>query len=138
MVSDGSNRASGSIPLTTGTQFPHALREFRLRMRVSQNHLARAAGFDHSYLSRLEIGDRNPTCETVHSLARAMQLSDTDTDALLVAAGFFPTDLVVAELLQFLGDPSVDPQVRDDIRNMVAVLLRQARRVPAERMEMLP
>ena len=41
--------------------FAPLLREYRDRRRLSQSRLAEAAGFDHSYVSRLESGTRMPT-----------------------------------------------------------------------------
>ena len=133
-------------------QFPQVLREARNRTRFSQSRLAERAGFDHSYVSRLESTvtqsdyQRKPSRGTVYKLARAMQLGVIDTDTLLVAAGYMPDDPgslveaepVVGELFQFLGDRSIEAEVRDDVRNMVGVLLRQARRVPAVRVTVLP
>lgn len=116
--------------------FAPYLRELRDRSRLSQSRLAEAAGFDHSYVSRLESGSRMPTREAVLKLAAAMQLDEHDTDSLLAAAGFMPGKIesllagepVLSEALGFLQNRAVPAEVRDDVRNMIALLVRQAQR----------
>ena len=76
--------------MTGSGSFALTLREMRDRVRLSQSRLAERAGFDHSYVSRLESGSRMPTREAVTKLAEAMHLSDGDRDALLASAGFMP------------------------------------------------
>jgi transcriptional regulator with XRE-family HTH domain len=64
---------------------------------LSQNELARRAGLDPSYISRLERGVRTdsraesstPSVFLVQHLAAAMELGDTERAALLVAAGYW-------------------------------------------------
>ena len=71
--------------------FGDVLREKRQsRHRISQSKLAELAGFDHSYVSRLETGARNPTREAVEFLADALNLDQRERAELLVAAGFTP------------------------------------------------
>lgn len=116
--------------------FAHTLREYRDRRRMSQSRLASAAGFDHSYVSRLESGSRTPTRDAVVKLAEAMLLSDSERDALLASAGFMPgrieslfaSEPVLSEVLGLLQDRAVPAEVRDDVRNMIALLVRQAHR----------
>jgi transcriptional regulator with XRE-family HTH domain len=120
--------ASGSFAVT--------LREYRDRRRLSQSRLAEAAGFDHSYVSRLESGTRMPTREAVVKLADAMGLGDSERDALLASAGFMPgrieslfaSEPVLSEVLGLLQDRTVPAEVRDDVRNMISLLVRQAHR----------
>lgn len=125
--------------------FASHLRELRDRTRLSQSRLAERAGFDHSYVSRLESGTRLPTRDAVVKLAAAMNLDQHDSDGLLAAAGFMPGKVesliagepVVGELLGFLQDRQVSAEVRDDVRNMIALLVRQARRVPPVRLTVI-
>jgi transcriptional regulator with XRE-family HTH domain len=70
--------------------FGEALAEFRTRAGLSQNGFALLAGFDHSYISRLEMGKREPSRETVMVLARVLYLSAADRASLLIAAGYWP------------------------------------------------
>jgi transcriptional regulator with XRE-family HTH domain len=116
--------------------FAPMLREYRDRRRMSQSRLAKAAGFDHSYVSRLESGTRMPTRDAVVKLADAMSLNDNERDGLLAAAGFMPgrieslfaSEPVLSEVLGLLQDRAVPAEVRDDVRHMIALLVRQAHR----------
>jgi transcriptional regulator with XRE-family HTH domain len=116
--------------------FASTLREYRDRRRLSQSRLAEAAGFDHSYVSRLESATRMPTRDAVLKLADAMQLSDNERDALLASAGFMPgrieslfaSEPVLSEVLGLLQDREVPADIRDDVRHMISLLVRQAHR----------
>jgi transcriptional regulator with XRE-family HTH domain len=126
--------ARGSQALTVA--FAPLLREFRDRRRLSQSKLAERAGFDHSYVSRLESASRMPTRDAVLKLAEAMGLSDNEQDALLAAAGFMPgrveslfaSEPVLSEVLCLLQDGTVPAEIRDDVRHMISLLVRQAHR----------
>lgn len=74
------------------TPFGRELREQREALRFSQSKLAEHAGFDHSYVSRLESGARTPTRDAVDRLAEALGAGDAAKDRLLAAAGFLPDD----------------------------------------------
>lgn len=121
---------------STMAGFAPLLRELRDRRRLSQSRLAEAAGFDHSYVSRLESGNRMPTRDAVLKLADAMALGDGERDALLAAAGFMPgrieslfaNEPVLSEVLGLLQDSAVPDEVRDDVRRMISLLVRQAQR----------
>jgi transcriptional regulator with XRE-family HTH domain len=127
-------RDAGQVPAATA--FAPMLREFRDRRRLSQSRLAEAAGFDHSYVSRLESGTRMPTREAVTKLAEAMGLGDGERDALLASAGFMPgrieslfaNEPVLSEILGLLQDRAVPDEVRNDVRHMISLLVRQAHR----------
>jgi transcriptional regulator with XRE-family HTH domain len=119
-----------------GGVFAPLLREYRDRSRLSQSRLAEAAGFDHSYVSRLESGTRMPTRDAVVKLADAMGLDEHQRDALLASAGFMPGRVesllagepVLSEALGLLQNRAIPAEVRDDVRNMIALLVRQAQR----------
>lgn len=116
--------------------FAPYLREMRERCRFSQSRLAGAAGYDHSYVSRLESGSRMPTREAVIKLSAAMQLDEHDRDGLLDSAGFlsgsleslFAGEPVLSEVLAVLQNRNIPKEVRDDVRNMIALLVRHAQR----------
>lgn len=73
------------------SEFGRTLAGFRdSRLRMSQSRLAARAGFDHSYVSRLETGDRVPSFDAVERLAKALDLADTERNALIASAGFLP------------------------------------------------
>lgn len=80
------------------------LRSLREAKDVSQSELGRSAGFDHSYLSRLESGARNPTREAVIAIAQALDCTRAETDWLLHAARFAPVDLRSVLNEPMLGD----------------------------------
>jgi transcriptional regulator with XRE-family HTH domain len=115
--------------------FAHLLKQYREQGRVSQSRLAELSGFDHSYVSRLESGHRSPTREAVIRFAEALSLDQPDRDNLLAAAGFMPTRVeslladepVLTEVFQLLQSPSVPQSVREDVRQMLQLVLRQAR-----------
>jgi len=108
------------------------LRELRELRRMSQSELGRRAGSDHSTISRWESGDRNPTPESLSRLAGAMKLSEHDRDALMVAAGYVPSDPmhilasepVIGRLASLLSDPTIPAEVRDGVREMLWQVVR--------------
>jgi transcriptional regulator with XRE-family HTH domain len=116
--------------------FALALRQCREARRLSQSRLAAEAGFDHSYVSRLESGTRTPTREAVMRLGQALSLDDSYRDSLLVAAGFMPmrvenllaAEPIVGEVLSLLQDRAVPDDVRDDLRTAITLAVRQAQR----------
>ena len=120
--------------------FAATLRFFRETAGMSQSRLAAAAGYDHSYVSRLESSSRMPTRDAVLNLANAMTLEDQDRDSLLASAGFMPlrvenllsAEPVVGEVLSLLQNHAVPSDVRDDLRNAVAMAVRQAQRATPE------
>lgn len=124
--------------ISTGS-FSMALRQRRERQRLSQSRLAAAAGFDHSYVSRLESGTRTPTRDAVVKLGDALTLDSIETDALLAAAGFMPARIenllasepVIGEVLGILQNGAVPDDVRDDLRAAISLLIRQAHRASA-------
>jgi transcriptional regulator with XRE-family HTH domain len=119
--------------------FGRALRAARLGAGLSQPDLAERAGYDPSFISRLESASRTPTAETVRTLAAALGLDAPGRDALLAAAGFLPDDPEsllagepeVADLMALLRDPVLPAGYRDGLRRMVRLLGEQARLVRA-------
>lgn len=58
---------------------------------MSQSELARRTGVDHTFISRLESGNRLPTRKIVVRLARELAGDDSEmTMRLLAAAGYAP------------------------------------------------
>lgn len=115
--------------------FSRLLKQYRESARVSQSRLAELAEFDHSYVSRLESGSRMPTREAVGKLADALQLEAGERDMLLAAAGFMPQRVesllagepVLTDVLHLLQSTEVPEQVRDDVRQMLHLVVKQAR-----------
>lgn len=88
------------------TNFPRSLKLIRESQRTSQSKLAERAGFDHSYVSRLESGARTPSREAVVRLAEALSLTDAERDNLLASAQFMP--LIPTNLYQFPELSAID------------------------------
>ena len=111
--------------------FGIALKALRETRRVSQSKLAERAGFDHSYVSRLESGARTPTREAVLQLAGAMTLAHGEQDALLAAAGFLPREVAsllsaepeITQVLSLLQDEGLPVAYRDKIRESLRTLV---------------
>lgn len=113
--------------------FAGLLALYRTRHGLSQSRLAHEAGFDHSYISRLEAGKREPSRETVTVLAHELRLDARSLDSLLVAAGFrpvddsniFPDEPVISDLARLLRDPRLPEATRATIREMMTLLVKQ-------------
>lgn len=119
----------------SGMEFGSLLKTLRERHGVSQSKLAERADFDHSYVSRLESGARMPTREAVDRLGTAMALDQGALDALLASAGFLPRDVTsllsnepaLGEVLEMLQDETVPTEYRENMRNMLRIMVQQAR-----------
>jgi len=119
----------------TTTPFGLALRTFREARRLSQTRLALRAGVEHSYVSRLEGGTRNPSRDAVQTLAAALNLDAAERDELVLAAGYMPDDPdsllrdepEVVEVLALLRDAAIPAEYRESIRHVLRMLAGQAR-----------
>ena len=117
--------------------FGVTLKRFRETRRVSQSKLALRAGFDHSYVSRLESGARQPTRDAVEQLAQALELEQVNCDELLASAGFLPGEVSsllsgepeITEVLGLLQNNQVPEAYRDSMRQVLRLLAEQARHV---------
>jgi transcriptional regulator with XRE-family HTH domain len=54
------------------TKFGKALREIRLKKKLSQGDIAKKLGVHRSYISGLEHGKRNPSLLTIKKMAKAI------------------------------------------------------------------
>lgn len=114
--------------------FSELLKLYRDSSRVSQSRLAEIAGFDHSYVSRLESGNRTPTREAVAKLAAALDLEPEQRDNLLAAAGYMPQRVesllagepVLSQVLQLLQRHDIPEAVRGNVRQMLELVVQQA------------
>ncbi|HRA47883.1 MAG TPA: helix-turn-helix transcriptional regulator [Thermomicrobiales bacterium] len=121
----------------SSTDFGNLLKRLRETNGVSQSKLAERASFDHSYVSRLESGARMPTREAVDRLGTAMSLDPAELDSLLASAGFLPKDVssllsaepALGEVLEMLQDDTVPSEFRENMRNMLRIMVQQARHV---------
>jgi transcriptional regulator with XRE-family HTH domain len=118
-------------------RFGATLKRFREARRVSQSKLAERAGFDHSYVSRLESGARTPTRDAVEQLSKALELEGVQQDELLASAGFLPREVSsllsgepeITEVLGLLQNAHVPEAYRDSMRQVLRLLAEQARLV---------
>ncbi|HEU5422616.1 MAG TPA: helix-turn-helix transcriptional regulator [Nitrolancea sp.] len=118
-----------------GQGFAELLKRYREQVRMSQSRLAECSGFDHSYVSRLESGHRTPTRDAVVKFAQALGLPEPERDALLAAAGFMPQRVesllaeepILTEVFQLLQSQQIPECVRRDVRDMLQLMVRQAR-----------
>ena len=118
-------------------RFGSTLKGFREVRRVSQSKLAERAGFDHSYVSRLESGARTPTRDAVQQLSQALELERQQQDELLASAGFLPREIYsllsgepeITEVLGLLQNNQVPEAYRDSMRQVLRLLADQARLV---------
>src|SRR5687767_6216650 len=121
--------------MTHEPPFGSALRAHRDQIGMSQSRLGDRAGFDHSYVSRLESGERTPSRDAVWLLAEALGLSMAETDQLLALAGFVPDDPAIllsnwpalATLAGVLGDDRLSAAYRESIERQLAAIAEQAR-----------
>ena len=71
--------------------FAELMRAYREGAGVSQRALARTSEINPAIISRLESGDRMPSGPAqVRAIARALNLSADQADALLGAGGYWP------------------------------------------------
>ena len=121
---------TGAAMNKQGRGFGATLKQFREVQRVSQSKLAERAGFDHSYVSRLESAARTPTREAVEQLASALGLPHVEHDALLAAAGFLPREISsllsaepeITQVLDLLQNDAVPEAYRANIRETLRLL----------------
>lgn len=83
--------------------FRALLKAHRDARRWSQERLALEAAVDHSLLSRLESGGRNPTREAVGKLATGLGLDRERAEHLLLSAGFLPDTIDAGDLRRALA-----------------------------------
>ena len=117
--------------------FGGALKRIRESRKLSGARLARTAGLDASYVSRLEFGSREPSRIAVLQLAAALECRATETDTLLMAAGFLPfgnglhPDLLA--LNEALADDGLPEAYRASVLATVAALVQGCAAVRTER-----
>lgn len=127
----------GGVLMQANDQFGVTLKRFREARRVSQSKLAERAGFDHSYVSRLESGARTPTRDAVQQLADAMDLERLQQDELLASAGFLPQEVSsllssepeITDVLALLQNSQMPDDYRQTMRQVLRVIADQARLV---------
>lgn len=112
------------------------MEHYRSERGWSKADLAKRSGLDPSTITRFEQGSRAPERDTVLQIAEAMALPVADRDRMLAAAGFRSElwdDPMLVELAQALGDVSVPPEVKNEIRAIVRMATNYARMHMGER-----
>ena len=111
--------------------FAGLFRRWRERAGLSQNALARRMGVNPAYVNRLEHGGRGAgNRELVDAAADALGLSADERDALLGAAGHWPSSLAVLgpadPSLQLVASVLTDPELSDQDRTLFRLQVRLA------------
>ena len=115
---------------TTGKEprFGELVRRYRLRAGLTQRELAKHAGLDFTYLSKIESSKvPPPTRDVVEALAKESKLSAEEREEFVAAAGKIPTDLeelVVRE-----------PEARRLLRSIQQVPVREQEQLLARLIE---
>jgi len=81
----------------TKARFARALKEIRKRHGLSQFQLAIKLGRTPSKIAQYEVGQRNPTRRSIAEIAAALSATPDEHDELLMAAGFMPEHIDIAE-----------------------------------------
>ena len=130
-------------PLARSSVFGTLLRTYRERASLSQNELAAQAGLSASTISRVEAGERSPLGKRrqVLALAKALGLSQGETDALLSAADLSPSAApelslhprdetlyrIAQELEALRTDPQIGPAQVRFVEETLLLIMRGAR-----------
>lgn len=125
--------------LSLRDEFPTLLRDFRERNGRSRNALAHEVGVDPSYLTRIEHGDREPPRQhIVEAITRALRLSVSERNRLLVSAGYAPLSVVqlgswddaLQAVADVLNDLELSPDERNEFRSIVRMIAARFRGAP--------
>ncbi len=116
--------------------FAELLKRYREEAGLSQRALSRASGVNPAIISRMESGDRGPSCPgQVLAIGRALHLDTTRTDALLASAGYWPQavlalgpqDETLLAVAHLLSDNEIPLEGRLRFREVVRLLVDQWR-----------
>lgn len=116
------------------SSFGALLLQLRLRSGRSGSSVARGAGIDASYLSRLERSEREPPRrDVVEALIRELQLDPSDGDQLLVAAGYppralarlGPDDPTIHLVASILANDAIPQGERSEFRQVIDILAKR-------------
>lgn len=120
-------------PEPGGDAFRTTLKGHRDRLNWSQERLALEAGADHTLISRLESGKREPTRDAVLKLAAGLDLRTVERDELLILAGYTPSamqrlmsmarDSTIVRAYAMLWDQNLPAEVRRYARDAIEALL---------------
>ncbi len=119
--------------IASESAFGALLREYRVRIGLSQNLLARRAGIDPAYVNRLErapVDGAVPRRRVVLELAGALDLGPVDRERLLVAAGLCPEAIArlggwepsLGLVASVLADARLSADDRADFRELLRIV----------------
>jgi transcriptional regulator with XRE-family HTH domain len=139
-ASPARGRRSGPLPLRPRGGFGGYLHELRRERGLTVRHLASAAGVHHTYVSKLERGDRQaPDEPVVEALARALQATPAQLDQLRWRAGLAPAgtgapgqdDPTLTLVAEALGSGALSSTGRDRLRQAIAQAVQQTEPAPS-------
>ena len=128
--------------MTETHPFGTLLRSLRVRMGLSQNHLARMAGVDPAYVNRLERAPASstslPSRKVVLALADSLEAGPVDLERLLVAAGLCPESIVrlggwdqsLGDIAAVLADDRLTSDDRAELRELLRIVAARWRSGP--------
>jgi transcriptional regulator with XRE-family HTH domain len=107
------------------SEFGPLLRRLRDSRRLSQAALAERIDGDHSYISRCERGERQPSYRLLAKLAVALALTERERAELLTAAlgVAAPQETRTETLARLLADPAVPAEIRRSAEGVIVSLV---------------
>ncbi len=132
----GAARRRGPLPLRPRGGFGGYLHELRVERGLTIRQLAAAAGVHHTYISKLERGDRQaPDEAVVEALAAALAATPAQLDQLRWRAGLAPRgagapgqdDPTLTLVAEALADASLPAAERDRLRRAIASVVEGSR-----------
>lgn len=126
------------------TPFGAVLQETLKRNRLSQSRAAEQAGYDHSYVCRLCLGQRAPSREFIDFLVAGCGLDADEAGQLYGAAGFIDTDrmrdqrysredLALLEAARTLRDEEIPLPYREHLRLQITTATTVTRQMAVPR-----
>jgi transcriptional regulator with XRE-family HTH domain len=128
------NRRGGPLPLRPRGGFGGYLHELRRERGLTVRQLATAAGVHHTYVSKLERGDRQaPDEAVVEALAAALGATPSQLDQLRWRAGLSPRgsgapgqdDPTLTLVAEVLADQALPTAERDRLRRSIAEVVQR-------------
>lgn len=104
------------------------LAKLRIDARLTQAELAKQAKVSRSMIAQLEIGERRPSRKLIHSLCRAMHISEKDEQQLLLAYEFSPSGQTTEQIAAFLrADKNLTPEQKEALTKIIREKYEQYR-----------
>jgi hypothetical protein len=111
--------------------FHTVLRTFRERAGITANRLAKLGNVNSAYIYRMERpAGQIPRRDLLNSLISALQLNESDSECLLVAAGYCPEaiarlgswDETLGVVAHVLADDALTEKNRAEFRGIVTIV----------------